>query len=200
MANRVGPSRGGGGGGDGGGRGERRTLDVPGEYLIALMWWERKRGKEHGTRYLKAMFVVAGGPEKGASFFTTLNLELDHGPALKRWELILEGIGIDHEIDLDLDSDLTKYVKAKPFKATVSIKRNGGYTNHEIERIAYKRAYTGDDQIALEAWLKKGSGSGGHPDDPGPSDDDHWPSSGGKQRGGGDGGHQYGNSDDDIPF
>ena len=173
MTRMVGPGRGGSGGG--GGQRDRRELQVPGEYVIAMVWWKRKQGANQP--YLSALFDT---------FFSTLNLGLETAGSIKRWELLLEGCECDVEIDLDDDRDIRKYMKGKPFKADVVFEQRGQYINADLRRIAPQRDYTDEDRQIQRHW-RDNYREGGNSGDPGPSDSDnlgrrtyggenHWPS------------------------
>jgi hypothetical protein len=146
--------------------GRKAQVEIPpGKYLIALVWFQRKTAKS-GSEYLTCKFEICAGPLAGEGFFTMVSLDTGKTVPCKRLELWMENVGRDTEIDLDSDQEIAEAFRGKAFKATLLTRRNGSYVNVEIDRFAYLRDYTDEDDAACEAWEAKRSARGWEGRDP----------------------------------
>ena len=158
------------GGSDGGGD---QALPA-GEYLLAMVWFRRQTGRS-GNVYLRCRFVVAAGPLQGRGFFCAWSLDASKPGCRKRWELWMEQVGCDVEVDLDDDADIAKHFKGRAFKAVVKLTQRGMYQNNDIDRLVYPRLYSDADRHDVEAWAESWGQRGWEsrdPSDPGPQDTD----------------------------
>lgn len=136
--------------------GRNEFTGAPGDYVIAMTWFERRQGKS-GADYLRCAFTVAAGPHRGESFFCAVSLAVDKIGARRRLELWMESVGMDDEIDLDADRDIARAFRGKAFKATLSRKESHGsdgreWINYDIERTVYPRLYSDRDLAAVAEW------------------------------------------------
>jgi hypothetical protein len=146
--------------------GRRPQVEIPpGKYLIALVWFQRKTAKS-GSEYLTCKFEICAGPLAGEGFFTMVSLDTSKSVSCKRLELWMENVGRDTEIDLDSDKDIAEAFRGKAFKATLLTRRNGTYVNVEIDRFAYTRDYTADEDAACEEWEENHKSRGWESRDP----------------------------------
>ena len=154
-------------------------LRIPGEYLLALVWFDRRTGRTSGSPYLRCKFVVCAGSQKGKAFFTPWSLDLSKRGAAKRWELWMEQVDCEEEIDLQDDRAISKAFKGKPIKAEVKVGKRNGYDNTDIDRLIYPRLYSEMDRQDMAAWDKEWSQRGWESQDPGrdpgPTGDDKPP-------------------------
>ena len=177
-------------------------IDIPpGEYLLALVWFARKESQK-GNHYLRCRFVVCSGPKEGAGFFTPWSLDTSKPGSQRRWEVWMEQVGCDKELDLDDDKAIARAFKGKAFVAEVQTQQRGEYRNTDIGRLVYKRNYSERQRQAIEDWNTKWNTRGWESQDPGadpqasgeqappPHSDPQWSS-----------GSSFGGDDDDgIPF
>jgi len=149
----------------------------PGQYLLAMVWFKRSESQA-GNTYLRARFVVCAGPRKGAGFFAPWSVDVSRAGIRKRWEVWLEQLGCNQEIDLDNDAQIARLCKGRPFKAEVTKRLHNGYENNDIGRLIYPRLYTKLDQADMAAWNEEWDQRGWQhrdPSDPGPLGDDKAP-------------------------
>ncbi len=155
------------------------NLRIPGEYLLALVWFARRVGRTSGSPYLRCKFVVCAGSQKGKAFFTPWSLDLSKRGAAKRWELWMEQVGCEEEVDLQDDGAVRAVFLGKPFRAEVKVSTRNGYDNTDIDRLIYPRLYKGidhsdivewNDEWASRSWSSQDPGA-----DPGPAGDDRPP-------------------------
>lgn len=174
----------------------------PGPYLLALVYCERKRGRDSGNEYLRCRFVVCSGPKKGQGFFCNWGLDVSKAGCLRRWELWMEQVGCDEELDTDSDRMIAKNFKGKPFKAEIKTTQRGEYTNTDIARLVYPRLYTARDHLAIAEWDKEWRERGWEQQDPGrdpgPSGDDAPPPPESEPQW--SKGSGFGDDDGDAPF
>lgn len=130
---------------------EETKLLPAGEYLLALVWFKYENSKA-GNRYLRCRFVACSGPMKGEGFFCAWSLNTSKVGCLRRWELWMESVGCDHEVDLDNAQALSEAFKGKAFKAQVRRTQNGDYENNDIDRMVYLRQWTPEDIEEAKAW------------------------------------------------
>lgn len=158
---------------------DHEDLRIPGEYMLALVWFERRTAKGSGNRYLQCKFVVVAGSQKGKGFFTPWGLNMENRHASKRWQIWMEQVDCREEVDLDSDQAISRVFKGKAFKAEVKLSQRNGYDNTDIHHLIYPGRYDEMDRADMRAWEKEWSERGwqsqdpGH--DPGPSGDDRPP-------------------------
>lgn len=149
----------------------------PGEYLIALRWFERKRAQSGQSDYLRCRYEVIAGPAKGASFFANLSLNVEKAGAANRLFYFCKSAGVKGKIPLSDDAQLASFIMNRPFKAVISRKQNGRYVNNDIKR--YEQDVDEAERKVMDQWfldhegdeLKFGAGSGGGSHEPSDFDD-----------------------------
>lgn len=171
-----------------------------GDYVIVLVWFKRAVAKS-GRDYLRAKFEICSGPLSGRAFYVNLGLAIDTTGGAARWQILMEVCGVEEEIELGAteegteaegDATIERFFRYKPFKARISCKKRGGYTNNDLEMVHYLRTYTEADREAIKEWLRKqleGGGDYGAAED---DDPDYTPTP--------KGGDDSPIDDDDIPF
>lgn len=170
-----------------------------GVFTLGITWFKRKQAKNNNTEYHSVKIQVAGGRLAGRTFFTTMSLDLTKSGAVRRWIVLCEVLGIEHEFELgstdkgtneEGDENFRKLFLGRAFKAEVGVSKNGNFVNNEIKTILYPRQYTEQDRADIAAWEAKFKEKG---DDFGEPDD----------RPASTGGDKYFDGlpdDDDIPF
>ena len=157
---------------------EKDKLLRAGEYLLALVWFDRRTSRQ-GNDYLQCRFVIASGPAKGRGFFCPWSLNTTNRGTQQRWAIWMEQVGCDQEINLDDDMAIRAAFKGKPFKAEVSLRTRNGYEENDLHRLIYPRLYGDLDRADIETWNAEWSSRGWHSQDPGrdpgPSGDDASP-------------------------
>lgn len=155
------------------------NLRIPGEYLLALVWFDRRVGHSSGAPYLRCKFVVCAGSQKGKAFFTPWGLDLSKRGAAKRWELWMEQVNCEEEVDLQDDRAIDRVFKGRAFKAEVKVSTRNSYENTDIHHLIYPRHYTDIDREDIREWESEwGSRDWASQDpgaDPGPSGEDRPP-------------------------
>lgn len=174
-----------------------------GEYLLVVKSFSRKEGKQSGKPYLRALIKVIHGPAKGKTFFDSISLDMSNSGAMFRLSMLSEQCG-SGPFDLDYDDEIRDAICNKPFKARVSRKIDGQYTNNGIERYLGKEI-TEFERRVMDTWLvdfaERQQYGGGDVDADGlPGDDVPPPGDEDLGYGGGRGGGRRGGYDDDIPF
>jgi hypothetical protein len=177
-----------------------------GDYLLAMRSLMRKQStKPPFADFIKCRIEVIYGPGKGRSFWTTLGIDTSNGGMMTRLAMYCEQVGLTESFDLDSDDELKAAFIGKPFKAKVSRKVQGQYTNNDVERYLNKEVTQADREI-MDTWLaeeeerraQRGDGDPGERGaqwDNAPIDDNGMPD------GPGYGGYNGpGGIDDDIPF
>lgn len=120
-----------------------------GTYLVAMTKFERKESKA-GTSYLRATYKVVGGRAKGATFFSSVGLDVSKPGTANRLGLYCKAVGVGKAFDLDDDRQIAAAFLGKPFKAKINQTTNGNYVNNDIER--YVLELTSDEADAAETW------------------------------------------------
>lgn len=169
-------------------REQNKNQGIPaGDYLLAISSFTRKTSKK-GKAYLNARIVVIHGAAKKRSFFDNISLDTDNSGAMFRLGMLAEQAGVEQAFDLDSDEEIRANLVGRPFKARVSRKVEGEYTNNGIERYLGGDKITDGERAIMEQWLIDAAA------------EDEW-------NGGGSGGDDpYANDgapppgDDDIPF
>jgi len=123
----------------------------PGDYLIALVDYQRKESKEKRKPYLRAKYEVVAGAAAGKTFYATISLDTDNGGAMTRLSLMAECCGVTEAFDLNSDKAFTDAFCDRPFKARVKRTTENGYTNNDIER--YLKDVSSHEQKAMDAWV-----------------------------------------------
>jgi hypothetical protein len=170
--------------------------------MLALVWFHR-RTSQRGNEYLRCKFQVAAGPSKGKSFFCPWSLGTQNPGSRQRWEIWMEQVGCDDEIDLDDDAAIRAAFLGKPFKAEVSLRTRNGYEENDLRRLIYPRLYGEIDRADIEAWNTEWAArdwSQSDPgEDPGPTGDDRPPPPSSEPQW--SKGSGFGDDDgDDVPF
>lgn len=164
----------------------------PGDYVIALTWFERKIAKKSGADYLRAKYTVVCGHAKGKVFWASISLDTSSGGAMTRLSLMAELCGVTQAFDLESDDDIRANLCLRPFKARITRKTENGYTNNDIER--YLKEMSNAEEKAAQAWVLDYEEGNEYDSDGG--------SPGTGNSGGGSGGKSKASDfdDDDIPF
>lgn len=166
----------------------------PGEYLLAITWFERREGQRTGKDYLRCKYKVIHGQRKNSVFFTALGIDIDNPNIAGRLGVFCGCIGVTEEFELANDVDCKRAFVGKPFKAKISRKTKNGYINNDISQ--YITQVEDAEADAMRLWARDFSdgateeGGWGNDSDGPPGSSDPGPPSGG---GGGFG-------DDDVPF
>ena len=135
------------GGSDRGGR-RRDDLLAPGPYLLALVWFQRKTGRDSGRRYLRVKYQVIGGRAKGASFFDMISLDLSKPGTVTRWQIFSDAVGVQEPFELgsweednedEGDENLRRLFLRQPFGADVSKEKDGQYRNNRIQQFIFRK-------------------------------------------------------------
>jgi hypothetical protein len=148
MANRLTPPK----EGDLGTGGGDATLVPTGDYLIALIWFQRKDNKSGHGQHLRQKWVVCDGPLAGSQFFLNMGLDLSVEGVRKRWQSQMDVHGIDYEVDLDDDQEIATAFKFKPILARVERKTENGYDNNNLSFFTFKSKYTEADWDRAREW------------------------------------------------
>jgi hypothetical protein len=188
-----------------------------GDYLAALVWFQRRESKRTRIDYLSCKWlIIEEGPAKGRGFFSVLSCDLSKSGTVRRWQILAEACGVDEEFEIGDSREGTAEIGDRCFRELflghampIRVRRETGEYNgeeqvkNELQMIHYPRSWTPEQATAIaewrQAWLRKleekgdPTSSGSPPDDDGyndapVSDDDAPPAPPG------------GNWDDDIPF
>lgn len=124
----------------------------PGDYLIALVEYERKKSKERNRPYLRCKYEVCAGPAKGKFFYATVSIDTDNMGAMSRLSVFASAVGVEESFSLDDDKAFTANFVDIPFKARLTRKTENGYTNNDIERYLLDEV-TAADKKAMDAWV-----------------------------------------------
>lgn len=136
---------------NGEGGGGRSDASIPsGEYLLALVWFERRRSKR-GNDYLRAKYEVVAGQRAGATFFSNLSLDVASPGTAGRLSLFCACVGQEVAFDLGKDEEVRKAWCGKPFKARVEVRTEGGWTNVDLAR--YLPQLTDAERKAADGWV-----------------------------------------------
>lgn len=155
------PTKHGGGGGGG----------IPaGEYILAIVWFERRTAKSGGS-YLRAKYQVCVGAKAGQTFFSNLSIDTSKEGSAGRLAVFCACVGQQEAFSLTDDKVLRRVFVGKPFKARVSVKVEGQYTNNDIER--YVPKVTDAERRMMDGWVldqneDKAMNGGGSDDDDSP--------------------------------
>jgi hypothetical protein len=143
---RLGPNS----GGKGGGRRKEARVVPPGDYLLAMRWFQRRRAKDNTKDYLSAKFEVVAGRLKGESFFAMIQLNLAKQGNVTRWQIWQEAVGNKEEFELgdsgegtddEGDANIRRIFLHKPFAAEVVTDTQGRYTNNAIKLFHFRRKW-----------------------------------------------------------
>lgn len=161
----------------GGQQREEDELLPAAEYMLALVWFSRRRST-NGNPYLRCRFVVTSGPLKGRGFFSAWGLDTTQAGCLQRWTVWMELVDCNVEVDIDDDQQINRHFLGRAFKATVRQQTRNGYHQNDIDRLVYRRHYTAQDEADARTWWAEWQQSKWEhrdPSDPGPSDSDRPP-------------------------
>jgi len=147
-----------------------------GVYMIALVWFTRKRSKADKD-YLNCKFEVCAGPQFGNTFFTMLSLDTTNSASSFRLQLICESVGQTEAFEIgdtaegtngQGDENWSRILKGIPIKAEISRRTNGEYVNNNLAKIIPKKSWADKDKHAAASWVTEygqRSGDYGDPDD-----------------------------------
>lgn len=124
----------------------------PGDYVIALTWFERKLSKKSQQPYLRAKYTVVCGAAKGKTFWASISLDTSSAGAMTRLSLMAEQCGVTEAFDLDSDDAVRANLALRPFKARVRRVTENGYTNNDIERYI-KDGMSAAEEKAARTWV-----------------------------------------------
>lgn len=127
------------------------TSAPSGEYLVALVWFERRRNKAKTADYLRGKYEVVSGDQAGKTFFA--NQSLDLTTAAGRLSVWCASVGHEEPFDLDDDKAIRRAFLNRPFRATVERAEKGGYVNHDIKRMTVAAKLTDAERKAIEGWV-----------------------------------------------
>jgi len=146
-----------------------------GEYLLAMISFERKFGRESRRPYIRAKFKAFSGPCKGRTFFAAVGVDLTSPGIRSRLALYCKCVGQSEPWDPEDDRQFGDVFLGKPFKASVKTTQNGDYTNNDIAR--FLPELSAREEAACDAfwtdWVdrQEGKASDGFSDDEGDDDD-----------------------------
>lgn len=162
---KLAPSSGGGGGSS--------ELLAPGEYVIALSSFSRKTSSKN-KEYLRCLFEVCGGTEKGKKFWSSLALDISKPGTATRWQILMEQCDVVEEFEIgshkegnasEGDRNIARLFKGKPFVARIKKEVNGQYTNNDIEQLVFRKLWTEEQKDMMFDWMternSRGNGGGG---------------------------------------
>lgn len=162
-----------------------------GVFILGIVWFKRKQGKKSGKDYLSVRVKSCSGPNKGNSFFTTMNVDLSKTGTVQRWNVLCEVLGIEETFEIgntkegnadEGDANFRRLFLGRAFKCEVdvqksvqnsvqnSVQKSVQYTNNGIKYFTYPRDYTDADQNVIaeweRAWKEKGDDFGDPDDSP----------------------------------
>jgi hypothetical protein len=184
-------------GGEQTGSGQRAEVVAPGVYVIAMDRFTRKLGRS-GADYLNAKWEICAGRNAGKRFFAILGLDFSKPGTVTRWQILLEAVGVEEEIELgssaegtarEGDRNIARLVRGRAFVAEIDKTVEGQYTNNGIKQVEFPRKWTADQRQAVEEWNERQQqradpedyageppGPGyGDPEDPAADEDDFGP-------------------------
>ncbi len=146
----------------------------PGEYLLAMTWFDHKQGNR--GPYLRACFTVIAGPMKGRKFFSNMGVDATRHGTHNRWQIYAEHVGCTDRFDTEKSGDIAKHFKGRGFKGRVKREHRQGRTYNDLEQFVYKRLLSEEENAIVAEWWTNWSARkneapsrGG---DPGPQDGD----------------------------
>jgi len=105
-----------------------------GEYLLAVVYIERKLARDSGNPYLNLKWKVVDGEYKNRHFYDMAGLDTSKKGAVVFWSRLLAAVGAG-EIELDSDAEISDAILNRPIKARTKTEVSGEYKNVRIERI-----------------------------------------------------------------
>lgn len=129
----------------------RKYETIPaGEYLLAIAYLERKQGRN--GPYLRARYEIIDGQRAGQTFFSNIGINVaESRGSAGRLAVFCRCIGQQSPFDLDDDRSVNRAFVGRPFKARVSLKQNGQWTNNDIER--YLPELTDEERRIADGWV-----------------------------------------------
>lgn len=124
----------GNGGGGEGDRGDGPTVVPPNDYLLAMVGFSIRTGRQSGKPYLRCRYRVIDGEHSGSEFYSSLGIDVGNRNCANRLGVYCRCIGQEEEFDLEDKGDLMRVFLGKPFKAKVSRSEDGQYTNNDVKR------------------------------------------------------------------
>lgn len=193
--------------GPGDGSGGNQASNVPaGSYLLALVWFRRKRNKEGTADYLSCKYEVLAGPLKGSAFFSAISVDVSKAGTVTRWQIWMRVLELEEEFEIgdsaegtdgEGDREISRLFQGKPFGAEVDRKTENGYVNNGIARYLFASRWLQGWDEAAEQWNERQSARG-NPEDADDPDPDYVPSASSEVGLVGSPGDW--DEDDDIPF
>lgn len=142
------------------GSGDQQYGVPPGDYLIAMINFDRRMNKKQTAYYLRAKFKVIFGPAKGKSWTENISLDATNDATAFRLQLLFEGVGRNTAIDLDDESELRRALLHRPFKARLRRYTENGYTNNGIERYLVGKDVSDADRDVIDQYKLDREASG----------------------------------------
>lgn len=134
-------------------RQRERGATVPGgDYILALVEFQRRASRTDGRPWLRCVMQVVHGPKAGALFTVPWSLDTSRPGTLRRWEIWMEQVGRVEEVDLDNDAEIAEAFMGRAFKASVRLEDTGDYEQNDIHRLVYPRLYTAGERQVIEQW------------------------------------------------
>lgn len=120
-----------------------REKVIPGRYVIALVAFEYKKGKDSGKPYLNCRFRIIGSPngspKSKLTFFSATGLDMSKAGCANQWNLWAQGIGLPHGTDMDPESadDMREHFLHKAFVATITVRQRNGFENTDFDKFCF---------------------------------------------------------------
>jgi len=125
----------------------------PGVYLLQLDSVELKIGKDSRRPYVRGQYKVISGPMKGRGFFSSLGIDLSMDGTAGRLSAFCAAAGISGAVDLQSEESIKRTWCHRPFKAEITQKQNGQYTNNDIKKYAMDaKSITKEERNLIAAW------------------------------------------------
>jgi hypothetical protein len=136
--------------------------EVPsGEYLLALVWFDRKISREKGTEYFRTKYQVCSGELRGAAFFSMLGVDGTKYGTARQWQEFAQSVGVKVAFELGsmaegntaaADAEIKRLFTNIPFLATVVRKSSGQYTNSSIKRFLPPETMENSHRREAQEW------------------------------------------------
>lgn len=124
----------------------------PGEYLIALTYFDYKTSERSGAKYLRCGYRVIAGPHKGEDFYSNIGVDLGKKGTRTRWSLWCDCVGVGQKFDNEDQEAIEVLFKNQPFKARINRQQNGKWINNDIERYVLPKDLTIQEQETMKQW------------------------------------------------
>jgi hypothetical protein len=136
---------------------KKYTSGIPaGAYVLAIVGFERKTARNNGTPFRKAQFKIIHGRGTGRSFFDIVDMDENHAGGMARVARLCKAVGQTEVFDLQSDAEFARIFVGKAFKATISAKTRGEYTDNSVVKLEPMTQDEMDAADAFEiAWAEK---------------------------------------------